>query len=348
MKITRHNYEAVFIDYIDGKLSAAEEAELRVFLEQNSDLAQELDSIRGVMLEAEPKEYAFKENLKKIDHIEIGIDKRFEYLCIADFEGDISKSEREELKSQLQSNPNKISSHLLYQKLKLEPDKSQIFSYKSSIKRVGITNISVRTFIRATSIAASLGLLFGIVTLFRLEPMVELTQVAIVETNPIDQLSQETIAESLDQTSEQTAVNVSPKSGFDVSPRDVKPTYEEIVQELVDYELERVSLSPIEPISTQRLMVENYLASTNPSIHGISSYSKSVDETNAPHEHQVLYAGTSRTIGMFEIAQFGLQRLSNFTGASINLDGEKDNDGSLTKVRFETNLFALSVPVKRK
>ena len=51
MKINRHNYEKFFIDHIDGALSAADESDLKVFLEQNTDLAEELEKIHSIMLE---------------------------------------------------------------------------------------------------------------------------------------------------------------------------------------------------------------------------------------------------------------------------------------------------------
>lgn len=42
-KINRHNYEAYFLDYLEGNLSAEEKHDLLIFLENNPELKQELD-----------------------------------------------------------------------------------------------------------------------------------------------------------------------------------------------------------------------------------------------------------------------------------------------------------------
>jgi hypothetical protein len=50
-KITRHNYEAFFLDYLEGNLSEKLNIELKVFLAQNPDLAVDLEDFENVSLE---------------------------------------------------------------------------------------------------------------------------------------------------------------------------------------------------------------------------------------------------------------------------------------------------------
>jgi len=50
MTINRNNYEAFIIDFIDGNLSPALRDELLVFLNQNPDIADEIDGIDGLIL----------------------------------------------------------------------------------------------------------------------------------------------------------------------------------------------------------------------------------------------------------------------------------------------------------
>ncbi len=52
-KITRHNYEAFFLDYLEGNLSEELHTELKTFLAQNPDLALELEEFENVALEPE-------------------------------------------------------------------------------------------------------------------------------------------------------------------------------------------------------------------------------------------------------------------------------------------------------
>ena len=50
MKINRNNYEAYFLDYIEGTLGFAEKAELEAFLVINPDLKIELDNFETISL----------------------------------------------------------------------------------------------------------------------------------------------------------------------------------------------------------------------------------------------------------------------------------------------------------
>jgi hypothetical protein len=52
-KITRHNYESFFLDYLEGELSDELKMELEVFLAENPDLAAELEDFESVSLKPE-------------------------------------------------------------------------------------------------------------------------------------------------------------------------------------------------------------------------------------------------------------------------------------------------------
>jgi hypothetical protein len=49
-RITRHNYEAFFLDFIEGNLSEAQENGLKQFLKENPDLANELEDFESVSI----------------------------------------------------------------------------------------------------------------------------------------------------------------------------------------------------------------------------------------------------------------------------------------------------------
>lgn len=51
--ITRHNYEAYFLDYLEGELSGELKLEMEAFLKANPDLAVELEEFENVSLEPE-------------------------------------------------------------------------------------------------------------------------------------------------------------------------------------------------------------------------------------------------------------------------------------------------------
>ena len=64
MSISQHNYEAFFLDYIEGTLSAEVVAELLLFLEKNPQLKEELDGFDLIELNAAPAISFNKESLK--------------------------------------------------------------------------------------------------------------------------------------------------------------------------------------------------------------------------------------------------------------------------------------------
>ncbi len=91
MKINRNNYETFLIDYLDGALDAAMLEELRLFLEANPDIREELDGLKNATLYAEEVRFTEKEKLKKPFLKTIaGIDENnYEEVFIAFYENDL-------------------------------------------------------------------------------------------------------------------------------------------------------------------------------------------------------------------------------------------------------------------
>src|ERR1700758_4524344 len=67
MEINLHNYEEFFLDYKEGNLSAGQEKELFLFLEENPNLYEELHAFENVVLDdlATDEFFADKKVLKK-------------------------------------------------------------------------------------------------------------------------------------------------------------------------------------------------------------------------------------------------------------------------------------------
>ena len=70
MKINRDNYEAFFMDYLDGNLDESVVNDFIEFLQKNPDLKEELTSFESVSLRPEnivfnQKNKLFKQNLER-------------------------------------------------------------------------------------------------------------------------------------------------------------------------------------------------------------------------------------------------------------------------------------------
>lgn len=129
MQIDLHNYEAFFLDYKEGNLSAAQEKELFAFLEQYPELRAELDAYEALMIEP-VEQFEGKENLKKT---EFGREALVAYT-----EGLLTAEEKKELET-LAAKNNALAKELnLYKSTVLQADKSIVFPNKIRLKRGGV------------------------------------------------------------------------------------------------------------------------------------------------------------------------------------------------------------------
>ena len=130
MKITRNNYEAYFIDYLEGTLDNKMVDDFIEFLQQNPDLKEELSLFENVPMEQEEITFDKKELLRKEKY---DVEKEFNEAVIAELEGDISTSEKAEFETYLETHPEKQKDAELFRLTKLQPDQSVIFTKKDKL-----------------------------------------------------------------------------------------------------------------------------------------------------------------------------------------------------------------------
>jgi len=152
--INIHNYEAFFLDFLDGNLSESEMKELSRFLQKNPSLKEELDSFEEITLEPSNIKFENKQELIKqtqAQHFEI---TEFEYLCVADIENDSNNEELKQLKKELSVSENKAI-YTIFHKVKLQANKKIVFSNKSKLLKKYVS-VNFRTVISVASAAAIL------------------------------------------------------------------------------------------------------------------------------------------------------------------------------------------------
>lgn len=159
MNITRNNYEIVFIDYLDGKLSSEEKARLHQFLNENPDLKEELDLIKEVQLEPDQKiNYPAKEDLKHIEVIPVGRinESNYDEYFVAYLEGDLDYREENNVRSFLDKNPPLQKSFEIYENTRLEPDNAIIYPDKRKLKKPVVIAMRRKLYWAASAAAAIL------------------------------------------------------------------------------------------------------------------------------------------------------------------------------------------------
>ncbi len=136
MKINRNNYEAYFLDYIEGNLSKEKIAELKVFISENPDMKEELESFENLKIVPEQPKFDNKSLLKKPDKKPMVITRaNFDEYCVARLEGDLDEDEIILFDDHLKNNNAGKKDIDLYTKTKLQADKTIAFSDKHSLKK---------------------------------------------------------------------------------------------------------------------------------------------------------------------------------------------------------------------
>ncbi len=158
--ITRENYEAVYLDYLEGNCSPELTSELVLFLEANPDLKVDDDMLPVLEMEQVGMSEFDKLLLKKSDEKAIVITaENVDYYFVAQTERQLTLAEQQALATWLKANPAFVTEQALHQQTTLQADQSLVFPNKQALKKeVAI----VPLWTRSLSIAASITLLVGL------------------------------------------------------------------------------------------------------------------------------------------------------------------------------------------
>lgn len=132
MKIDLHNYEAYLLDYLDGKLSATEVADVLLFLEQHQHIATEFEGLTLATLNA--PEYSLNLNTLKKPTYD-SIKQSYENILIAQLEGDATESELKDLDKAMTLYPELKNDAVLFKLSKFTPDTEIVFEHKHLLKK---------------------------------------------------------------------------------------------------------------------------------------------------------------------------------------------------------------------
>lgn len=129
MKIDRKNYEIYAIDYLDGTLPEKERAEMHAFLLVNPDLAEKLEDISRIHLDAPVLTYKKKNLLKKME-----TEEDPDYYAIAEAEAVLTPEEIRQLGSQ-RLHPDFQQLVSTYRRTKLRPEPAPVYPRKKELYR---------------------------------------------------------------------------------------------------------------------------------------------------------------------------------------------------------------------
>ena len=136
MKIDRHNYEEFFLLYVDNELTEEQRKSVDQFIQQNPDLAIELEILQQTTLTADEsvvfdgKETLFKKETESV----INLNNYEEYL-ISYIDNELSDSERIEFFKFANAHPQVKDELAIYQQTKLQPEEEIVFENKQVLYR---------------------------------------------------------------------------------------------------------------------------------------------------------------------------------------------------------------------
>lgn len=137
MNINRDNYETFFLLYVDNELSAPERNALELFLQNNSDLQEELEMLQLSTIEPEPIIFKGKSSLFKTEKITADTEEKL--LLFIDNELDVAQSIKLQL---LLAADSALTAELnLLKQTKLFVETTIVFADKKSLYRKEKDNV---------------------------------------------------------------------------------------------------------------------------------------------------------------------------------------------------------------
>ena len=355
MTITRNNYEAYFIDYMEGRLNSFHKKEFIEFLESNPDIEEELQSWEEVKINPDTNiQFSEKNNLKKTNSI-FPKEPPFEELCIAKIEGDLTEKESSLFDQKIKEEPGKAETYNIYNKVKFTPDESIIFPEKEKLKAqnnklIKINNINYQHILAvAAGIALIVGLFFGnsidksinndkYANLEKFKKDISIF-VSINKTKNKSQHTNKnikhinhsiTINNNLLPISKVEYNNLLTSSNNSISK--IKPTYfSELKTVNENNYTTKMHLEPIQnTLFTDRINKSNELPTRK-------GHNKNAIKNSNIREQPNRF--------LLNIADLGFKGVSKLTGKEIDLERSYSEKGELKRLAFKTETFSISTKI---
>ena len=348
MEINTNNYEAYFIDYLEGNLDEQLVDEFIEFLQQNPDLKDELSLLEKVYIEPENISFINKDNLfkQKLDS-----EKVFNKAVIANLEGDISVSDKLELEKYIIENAEKKRDVLLFGKTKLQPDKTIVFSKKKQLYHYSIQR---NVLLWAGSVAAILIIAFAFFTL------IERPTNGIISETEIAKLEDKKVKKTTTPEQKQLPAEIEKKDPLKIEKNTQKPTIKKSVpkpkhKSLRENTQGRMSHKDIAMSRTQIVIpveMNSITASLNimqPAAELVTMHIV-IPPNSADYYEEKLFVDMVKEktgIDKFKfnkITKAGLNLISTISKEKFKY--ETNSEGKITEYNYDSRLLAFSIPSK--
>ncbi len=349
MKINKNNYEAYFLDYLEGNLNENIVNDFIEFLQQNPDLKEELSLLETVSIEPENISFNKKENLfkQKLDS-----EKEFDKAAIANLEGDIYASDKSEFENYIAEHPEKNKDVALFGKTKLQPDETIVFSKKKKLYHYSIQR---NVFVWAGRIAAILVIAFAFFTLFD-KPANDLileNKVAKVEDKKDKKAATKELKQIPVKTQKEDPIKIKKNATKPVikksAPKQKHKSLREDTQGRMKHEDIAMNRTQIE-IPAEMNTITASLDIKQPEARIATMFLANPQNSADYYEERLLVDVVKEKTGIDKfqfnkITKAGLNLVSNISKEKFKY--ETNEEGKITEYKYDSRLLAFSIPSKR-
>jgi hypothetical protein len=355
MQIDRSNYEIWIIDWLDGNLNDLQISQLNLFLKDNPDIRDEFEELPSLTVEPSSNHYQHKENLKK-SLSEIS-PSQFEYISTAYLEGDLSSDQKGELSKIIENDPEKRKIFDTIQKTRLVPQKI-VYSYKKRLIRLTLTQKVIRFSAIGLSAAA---LVAFIVATYITAPSAQITRPVMTSRNNVAEkdstpLTIEKAAALKEIPKVQARKQVTPKKELPAiaMKEETAPEKEQDIytkrEAVTEISLKKIPVrvkSDLAMINQSNILITSSLPHVSYDFEeGRSNVGRFLARTF--REKILKDKTTSDTpIRAYEIAEAGVSGLNKLLGWQMALNENKDDNGNLKSVYFNSRILKFNAPVKK-
>ena len=136
-RISIFNYEAFYLDHLEGNLGEEDTALLLAFLEEHPELVEEYEDFIMLDPAADLPVFDDKDSLKMVNDDEVIALSNVEHFLIAESEGQLTDPKQEELNAFVTEHPHLEKERKYLAAMFLKADTSIVYGNKSGLKRKG-------------------------------------------------------------------------------------------------------------------------------------------------------------------------------------------------------------------
>ena len=358
MDINRDNYEAFFLDFAEGRLSAEQEEMLHHFLRFNPDLANELKEIDLLRIEPSDVRLPIKETLKKnIPGMEEKVsDYNFEMFAIAFLEQDLSNEQKIMFEDYLEQHPERKNEFELYRKTYLVPTHIS-FPARSRLKH---RHIRIFSWQSLAPIAAAAAIAFLVI--FRMDHPLQTNNIDVPE-----EMAMTTSPEKSDTPAEIPGQIATPKKNNAAAtvkvirdsnvpvpvsnytpPKNQTKLEEPRTEENPQKPRPRIARMDLtSPVIRELPMVSENIEPVPVALPMINASSLSFVQRARYTYNVATEIADNEDPLIISIVSSGLKEINRLTGTDMKLLASKNQNGDVSGIQFRSRFLTITTPIQK-